>query len=536
MRLKSLLLLIALIGLTCSCNSPQPEELAPFVLIVQPIITQSDEGTNPASMSLPEKLVDNAYSKAGVDFLFLEPIFFNNTKARDGLINLDSIVRIAGEKGFIKGQDDIVNMFFVDAVDGQKGPLGRGMMGGNLTFITLGDDAGAEKKNMQAFVIAHEVGHNLALKHAVDDNNVPDSIPNIQGDGEFKDRINPKYSLNQYQIDIVHNSPLVHSRIDFLEPERAARAILDESYEPYFSQLQIREIEAFTSSKVLTSNLNEARDYARKKFASAVTDFTESERKCISFVVDKVNATLIENNITLMAHHPWRFIKIEDWLCGGFAHTRGTYIILSQRHIDHLTKTWNDNMTLEEERILLEQMGGLLVHEQMHSLQRTFKSKFETLYTDYWNFTNANVLDDAAITKDQVSNPDAPIADWLIRNPQDTNSFYWIRTLLKETDSIPIMGKDFIEKVFIVSKRNGKYYTVASKDKELTYISLKDIEFHKNSFPITRGIDHPNEISAYMFSDYYKDLIANTNTAKGAIDKKLENSKLFIEWIHKEMK
>ena len=45
-----------------------------------------------------------------------------------------------------------------------------------------------------------------------------------------------------------------------------------------------------------------------------------------------------------MYNHPWRFIKVQSWLCGGFAHTRGTYIILSQKYIDRLIKGWNENM------------------------------------------------------------------------------------------------------------------------------------------------------------------------------------------------
>jgi hypothetical protein len=518
------------------CSGQTTKKLSPFVLIVQPIILQSDQGTNPASMALPEDLVDNAYSKAGVDFHFLAPIYFNNTKARDGLINLDSIVKIANKEGHIKGQNDIVNMFFVNAVDEKKGPLGRGLMGGNLTFITLGNDTGQENIDMQAFVIAHEVGHNLSLKHAVDDKNVPNSIPNIQGDGDFKDRIDPKFSLNQYQIDIIHKSPLVHPRVDFLEKERAAIAILDESYEPYFSQLQIREIEAFTNSEVPTNNILEARDYAKKKFATAVIDFTEDEKRCISFVVNKVNTILLENGITLMANQPWRFIKIEDWLCGGFAHTRGTYVILSQRHIDHLTKTWSANMTVEDKKILIQKMGGLLVHEQMHSLQRTFKSKFENLYTHDWDFTKALVLNDNSIRKDQVSNPDAPIAEWLIANTQKPNSYYWIRTLLKETDGIPIMGKDFMDKVFIVGNNNGKISIIESNDNQLVYTTLDDIDFYKNAFPTTRGLDHPNEISAYMFSDYFKSLLSNTKPFKKANKKSSKNSILFIQWIKKEMK
>jgi len=155
MKLNLLFFLLAIAGFKSIAQ--ETKKLTPFILIVQPIIVQSDEGTNPASMELPENLVDYAYSKAEVDFHFLEPIYFNNTKARDGKINLDSILKIARKREYIKGQNDIVNMFFVNAVDGKKGPLGRGMMGGNLTFITLGNDTGKENVNMQAFVIAHEV-------------------------------------------------------------------------------------------------------------------------------------------------------------------------------------------------------------------------------------------------------------------------------------------------------------------------------------------------------------------------------------------
>jgi len=534
MKLNFLFFLLATVGFKCTAQ--QTEKLTPFILIVQPIVVQSDEGTNPASMALPEDLVDLAYSKAKVDFHFLEPIYFNNTKARDGQINLDSIVKLAKNRNYIKGQNDIVNMFFVNAVDGKNGPLGRGMMGGNITFITLGNEIGKKNANMQAFVIAHEVGHNLSLEHAVNDENVPDNIPNIQGDGDYEDRIDPKQSLNQYQIDIIHKSPLVNNRIDFLNTDRASKAILDESYEPYFSQLQIREIEAFTNSKVPTTNLDKAREYAKEKFASAVTDFSEKEKKCISFVVNKINTILLKNDIGLMAYQPWRFVKIEDWLCGGFAHTRGTYIILSQKHIDHLTKTWNDNMTPEEEKTLLEKLGGLLVHEQMHSLQRTFKSRFKSLYTKHWNFTKAHVLNDAAIKKDQVSNPDAPIAEWLITNPQDANAFYWVRTLLKKTEGIPVMGKDFTDKVFVIQKINEKYTTVKSADNKLAYTNLDGIDFYKNAFPISRGIDHPNEISAYMFSDYFTSLVSNTKPFKETKEESLKNSDSFIKWVKKEMK
>jgi len=536
--MKYKILAFFLVSNLFSGNSQQEKTTTPYVLIVQPIVVQSDEGKDPASMALPEELVDKSFKKAGVDFRFLEPIFYNSTKARDGLINLDEIVKNAQKEGILRGQEDMVNMFFVNAVDGKTGPLGRGMMGGNLTFIALGENAemdADELKYMQAFVIAHEVGHNLSLKHAVNDENVPNDIPNIQGDGEFKDRIDPKNSLNDYQIDIVQKSQLVHGRIDFLEKEQGEIAILDETFEPYFSQLQIREISAFVSEQPPTKEIDSARAFARKKFASAVSDFTPKEKKCISFVTEKVIDILQKNNVSLMADQPWRFIKIEDWLCGGFAHTRGTYIILSQRHIDHLSKEWSDSMTKEDEEKLITKLGGLLVHEQMHSLQRTFKSRFSKLYTEHWNFKHANVIADESVQLDQVSNPDAPIANWLIPDPEKNDSFYWLRTLLKKGTGIPVMGKDFIDKVFTVEKMNEQFSVKKDASGNLVYTTIEGVPFYKNSFPTSRGLDHPNEISAYMFSDYFQSLVANNKPFEDAAPEALRNTTAFVGWINNSM-
>ena len=514
------------------------QELTPYILIVQPIVIQSDQGTNPASMALPESLVDSAYLKAGVDFYFLEPIFYNNTKARDGKLSLDKIVELAKNNGIIRGNGDIVNMFFVNAVDGNKGPLGRGMMGGNISFICLGENNGnnTDFENMQAFVIAHEVGHNLSLKHVVDDPNISDTIPNIEGDGDFGGRINPMYSLTDYQIEIIQKSPLVHPRIEFLNKDEAKKAILDETFEPYFSHLQETEISAFIQENVKNDNIETSRNYARKRFSEAVIDFTSDEKECINFVIKRINQILLKNNLNTMANHPWRLIKIEDWLCGGFAHTRGTYIILSQKHIDYLSKNWKENMSVEDENILVERLGALLVHEQLHSLQRTYKSKFIDLYTNYWNFVESNNIEtDVEMVNNQVSNPDAPIAEWLIPDPVDSSKYYWVRTQFKEYSDIPVMGKDFTDKVFLLSKHQNKYILRRDSTNKPISLSLSDIGFYTNSFPENRGIDHPNEISAYMFSDYFVSLLTKTQVFPDKKESSLKNIQLFIKWIKKEM-
>ena len=536
-KLISLTELIFILLIISSCSPVKKNNQKSNVIIIHPIVIQSDNGDEPAQMKLSEQLVNRAYSKANIEFHYLEPTYYNNTKARDGEINLDSIVNLSKRDRILKGQNDIINMFFVNAIDGNQGPTGRGMMNGNIVFIALGDKNKTkieDNKSMEAFVIAHEVGHNLGLKHVVDDNNIIDSLPNIQGDGEFKDRIDPINSLNSYQIKEIYKSPLVHSRISFLEKSQASVAILDETFEPYFSKLQRKEISTFVQEKA-PKNIDSARAFARMKFSSAVMDFSSQEKEILTFVVKKTNRWLLENDINLMANQPWRFIKIQNWLCGGFAHTRGTYIILSQAYLDRLSTDWSDNMTEESELKLVTSLGGLLVHEQMHSLQRTFKSKFKKLYSENWNFINQQIKDEQEIVKDQVSNPDAPIAEWLIPDPEIRDKFYWIRTLITKNVEIPEMGKDFVDVAFDIFK-DKENYSLIKLNNTISSRPLSELDFYTNSFPVKRGLDHPNEISAYMFSDFFK---AGYNSKSPFLEKQTsssDNYDLFLSWIKTDMK
>ena len=536
-KLISLAELIFTLLIIFSCSPVKTNNQKSNVIIIHPIVIQSDNGGEPAQMKLSEQLVNRAYSKANIDFHYLEPTYYNNTKARDGEIKLDSIVYLSKRDHILKGQNDIINMFFVNAIDGNQGPTGRGMMNGNIVFIALGDKNKTkieDNKSMEAFVIAHEVGHNLGLKHVVDDKNIIDSLPNILGEGEFKDRIDPINSLNSYQIKEIYKSPLVHSRISFLGKSHASVAILDETFEPYFSKLQRKEISTFVQEKA-PKNIDSARAFARMKFSSAVMDFSPQEKEILTFVVKKTNRWLLENEINLMANQPWRFIKIQNWLCGGFAHTRGTYIILSQAYLDRLSNDWSDNMTEESELKLVTSLGGLLVHEQMHSLQRTFKSKFKKLYSENWNFINQQIKDEQEIIKDQVSNPDAPIAEWLIPDPEIRDKFYWIRTLITKNVEIPEMGKDFVDVAFDILK-DKENYSLIKLNNTISSRSLSDLDFYTNSFPVKRGLDHPNEISAYMFSDFFK---AGYNSKSPFLEKQTnsnDNYNLFLNWIKTDMK
>jgi len=527
---------IMLFSLVIGCSHKAPnhnnKQLLSHVIIIQPIVVRNNEGTEAASMALPEDLIEKAYSGASLDFVFLEPIYFNHTKARDGLINLDEISKIAKKQGLLKGQGDIVNMFFVKAVDGNSGPLGRAQMKGNIIFIALGDQSKQDNLvSMQAFVVAHEIGHNLSLKHVIDDPNVPNNLPNIQGDGVFSERIDPKFSLNAYQIKAVLNSPLTHDRISFLDKVSAQKAILDESFEPYFSKLQKREIETFINKEVKTNDLTEARKIAKREFSSAVLEFSIQEKTNMQLVVKEVIRDLQNIGFNTVAESPWRFIKIQEWLSGGFAHTRGTFIIMSNRHLKLLHESMDQSLDKQQRQKSLLAFKSILVHEQFHTLQRTFPSKFKTLIKNYWGFQPTNIELTEELKLNQVSNPDAPQANWLIPSEGDGKLFYWVRTLLKTDVKLPQMGKDFITKVFLVELKDGGHHLKTTPTGGITSLGLEELSEYTQRFPVSRGIDHPNEISAYMFAEYYSDLITGKKPFSEQPQSTQKTIRLFIDWL-----
>lgn len=121
-KLISLAELIFILLIIFSCSPVKINNQKSSVIIIQPIVIQSDNGDEPAQINLSEQLVNRAYSKANINFHYLEPSYYNNSKARDGQINLDSIVNLSKRDHILKGQNDIINMFFVNAIDGNQGP------------------------------------------------------------------------------------------------------------------------------------------------------------------------------------------------------------------------------------------------------------------------------------------------------------------------------------------------------------------------------------------------------------------------------
>lgn len=461
----------AMPGISRRADDP---ELRPRVVVVKPVILCDDDGTRPAPYVLPKKLVDRVYTSAGLEFVYLEPVHWNHGKARRGQISLDQIVREGTVNGKINRDPRVVTLLFVSAVDGKRGPLGRGMQNGNLCFVTLGPKGVDSDPDMQAFVVAHEVGHCLNLRHAVDDPAVPNDVPNLQGDGPYDARL-AVAGLHDSQRATVLKSPLVNDRIKFHSLAEGCKLIADESWEPYVSGAT-DDMLRFSLGLKASDPIPEERD-ARQKFAAEeysqkVLEFTDAEKKLILRLVTRLQ-DLTGEQWPCVSRLPWHFIKSDSVFCNGMAHTRGMSILLSQRYLDRMVR---------EEAYGLK----LLLHEKLHIIQRLNPGRFESLYKDY-DFRRIKLADGELQRINASQNPDALNADWAI---QSGDSLSLLVTILTPDDGGRIQ---FETQYRSLSKQADGAYAIGE------VIDRTDaVDKWKASFPFKTGHDHPNEVSAYL--------------------------------------
>lgn len=176
------------------------------LVVVQPIIVRDDTGQAPAPFRLDPAKVSHAYSRAGVAICFLPAVHWNCSDVRDGKVNLDTAVKRATEAGFLAGNTRLLHMFFINAVDGRPGPLGRTRQAGNVLFIAQGE---VSKPEVDVFVVAHEIGHSLNLRHVAEaPETAPAGRPNLMGEGAYALRTAPE-GLSDAQIQTVLKSPYV---------------------------------------------------------------------------------------------------------------------------------------------------------------------------------------------------------------------------------------------------------------------------------------------------------------------------------------
>jgi len=497
-------------------------ELTGHTVLLQPIVLTGDEGDAAAKANLPETLIDSPFRRWDLDFQILEPIEWSRGEFRDGEVDVDVIVKAATEEGIFRQPGRIANMFFAKKINGKAAPNGLGQQPGWVTFIAQGDDPPA---GQDAFVVVHEVTHNLGLAHSVDDAEVPSDIPNVMGDGGFLDRIRED-GITRHQAATILKSPLVRETVKCLQGKEARRAYLGESFEAYYTELNRREIEAMTGKAVAKNLTGDALEKeARRRFGNAVVDFTSEEREVVLWMVGEYRKRLVEE-FPLLANQPWQVIKVKADHCAGFCHTRGLSVVIAEGALGRMVEDYRRHGKREK---ALAGAGTIIVHEQIHVLQRCFPRKFAGLYTGVYGLIDGKVERDEWVARNEIQNPDGLEGNrWIVEHE---GNHYWLKTILDEMDEPAQMPGSFREAIMLLQKSGESYRAVWKKGEKKPQLQAPAmIADWKKQFPIRVGHDHPNEIFAYLFQAEL------TRKLKGEESSDDPMTRKTMEWARKELK
>ena len=464
-------------------------------LVVQPVILCDDNGKTPARHAIPQNLIHQAYSRAKLNFLYLTTTRWNYGKGLRGEVNLDTIVAKGRKLGIISTDPSVLTLLFVTAVDGHHGPLGRGMQNGNVCFVCLGPKGTMTSPAEQAFVVAHEVGHCLGLRHAVDDPAVPNDMPNLQGDGDFEKRIAPE-GLHPSQVTTVRNSRLSQPQIRFLTRKEAGDALNNDHWKNNPQSLTdngLRFQLGLSIDAPIPTAPEKRKPFIRQHFNQVAEDFTPEEIKSLTQLTDELEKRLARSPFFggaqgLISRLPWNFIKVKPNFCKGYPHTRGLHIVLTAPAITRFSQLKSEGMMI-------------LLHEKIHIAQRLSPGVFAATYRRY-GFSPAQLAPNEASRLQILANPDAREPYWAIKS--DGNN-YLLATSLKSIDPTdPSDNASTASFVFNLQcyplKMTARGNIAQAPLAEFPPGILSWIK----TLPVQQGFDDPREVQAYQIGELFQ--------------------------------
>ncbi len=284
--------------------------------------------------------------------------------------------------------------------------------------------------------------------------------------------------------------------ITFLDIKAGKAAIVDDSLDPYFCQLQPMEMSAKTGSAISGQTLDEQRQQCRRRYQAGVREFSDEEKEALRWCVKKLYPAL-KQQYPLFAEMPWSFLKVSGNIEGGLPHTRDKHIVFSERTCQRFA-------TLHQsapERAALS-FGSLLVHEQMHVFQRIHPGLFAPLYTDIWGFVKAKGIESCPwLEKHHLANPDGLDCCWVFPFQQGDNTIYiWPLLVFAEGEHLKQMGRDFRMIAVELVKSDGHFRPKLADDDRPVFRNLFEVPEYREVFPSTGNIYHPNEACASMFA------------------------------------
>ncbi len=269
---------------------------------------------------------------------------------------------------------------------------------------------------------------------------------------------------------------LLSGGVVFLDRQAAADAIVDDTAQPYFELLEPEEMK-FKTGQRLEGDVQQQRDALREIYRRGVGEFTRDQKRRLRKTVAQLEPVLAKH-YPLVAEIPWSFLKAGGPIERSLPHTRGPHIVLSGR----ATKSGS-------------RLARLLLHEQLHVVQRRYPERFESLYTDVWGFAPMDPpAGDAWLRRHEMHNPDG--TDYWIFPLDGEGEQRWIwPTLILDPET-----RDVRVVAFEVDRDRSRFRIRNSENGEPLFTDVRDVEPFSELFPFERDPYHPNEVAAEAFS------------------------------------
>lgn len=300
--------------------------------------------------------------------------------------------------------------------------------------------------------------------------------------------------LQALLLSLCLGASAAHADVLCLSGEAARQTFTDEKAEPYFSLLQPREMSAKTGRPAPSGDLPEQRAAVRSLYAAATQDCTPEEVQGLKAYVELIQRAA-GSGYPGLVDRPWRFIKIRDDIEGGLPHTRGVAIVLPASLMRSYARSaqarqWNLGLV------------DLLLHEQVHVIQRQRTAEFADLYTRAWGFRRVKGIDGAAdwLARHHIVNPDGVDVGWVWPVP-GTQRVIWPLVILAGESPQPAMPDDFRMVGVELEADSGGYRVAGGQDGAPQYRQLSEEPAYSARFAGVSSLYHPNEIAADALSE-----------------------------------
>lgn len=330
--------------------------------------------------------------------------------------------------------------------------------------------------------------------------------------------------------------------IEFLPVDAGANLIIDESHHPYFELLNPLQMQAKISEPLPDAPLQEQQNFVRAHYRDAVRAFSDEEKEAIRAALDRVDE-LVGERWPGIIRRPWRFVGINNSVEGALPHTRADAIVLPQRFVDMIVAAHNQDQPSRETFLV----AAVLVHEQIHVLQRLNPELFHQYYREGWNFIRAETIHAPEwLDERDVVNPDGVDVRWVlaIDDNGDGRRYVWPKLVFNRLAVTPTMPDDFHWLSVAVEPRDkgddaDAFEVVTDENGNENSRLLTQDAGYLDALPLShrnRSNYHPHEIMAGAVEELvmtwqYEQLPEHTPAQRRFIDESLERLEDEIDWL-----